>query len=62
MLSKEATTRQDSIDYHLLSKEKKGVERTMEVEVHFIKEGTITTSTKSCFRITKGQEQRFTTW
>jgi len=62
MLSKEATTHQDSIDYHLLSKEKKGVERTMEVEVHFIKEGTITTSTKSCFRITKGQEQRITTW
>jgi hypothetical protein len=26
-----------------LSKEEKGVERTMEVEVHFIKEGTIPT-------------------
>jgi hypothetical protein len=62
MLSKEPTTHQDSIDYRLLSKEEKGVERTMEVEVHFIKEGIILTFTKSCFMITKGQEQRIITW
>jgi hypothetical protein len=37
----------------MLSKEEKEVERTMEVEVHFIKEGTIPTFTKSCFMSTK---------
>jgi hypothetical protein len=61
LLSREATIHQDSTYYHMLSKEEKEVERTMEVEVHFIKEGTIPTSTKSCFMITKGQEQRITT-
>jgi hypothetical protein len=49
----EAITHQDSTYYHMLSKEEKEVERTMEVEVHFIKEGTIPTFTKSCFMSTK---------
>jgi len=54
LLFREVTIHQDSTYYHMLSKEEKELERTMEVEVHFIKEGTIPTSTKSCFMITKG--------
>jgi len=54
LLSREVTIHQDSTYYHMLSKEEKELERTMEVEVHFIKEGIILTSTKSCFMITKG--------
>jgi len=54
LLSREVTIHQDSTYYHMLSKEEKELERTMEVEVHFIKERTLPTSTKSCFMITKG--------
>jgi hypothetical protein len=57
-VSREATIHQDSTYYHILSKEEKEVEKTMEVEVHFIKEGTIPTFYKIMFHDYQGSRAK----